>query len=114
MLLYTDGLIESRDGDLDSGVARLREVVAELAGRPLDELCDEVLDRLVHGRPDDDVALVAIRLHPQVTPAARSGRAGAGAADGSRRPVLNERSAHRAPASPSSSGCRCRAGRSAW
>jgi serine phosphatase RsbU (regulator of sigma subunit) len=33
--------------------------------RPLAELCDELLDRLVHGRPEDDVALVAIRLLPQ-------------------------------------------------
>jgi PAS domain S-box-containing protein len=62
VLLYTDGLIERRDGDLDDGMARLRAAATELAGLPLDELCDELLDRLVHGRPEDDVALVAIRL----------------------------------------------------
>src|SRR3954453_3824360 len=65
VLLYTDGLIERRDGDLDQGRARLREAAAALAGRPLDELCDELLDRLVQGRPEDDVALVAIRLVPR-------------------------------------------------
>ena len=62
VLLYTDGLIERRDADLDEGMARLRAVAAELAGAPLDVLCDELVDRLVHGRPDDDVALVAVRL----------------------------------------------------
>jgi PAS domain S-box-containing protein len=62
VLLYTDGLIERRDGDLDEGMARLRAAATDLAGVPLDELCDELLDRLVQGRPEDDVALVAIRL----------------------------------------------------
>jgi PAS domain S-box-containing protein len=62
VLLFTDGLIERRGGDLDEGMTRLRETAAGLAGLPLDELCDELLDRLVHGRPEDDVALVAIRL----------------------------------------------------
>jgi hypothetical protein len=38
--------------------------VIELAGRPLDELLDELIERLVHGRPEDDVALVAVRLRP--------------------------------------------------
>jgi PAS domain S-box-containing protein len=62
VLLYTDGLIERRGDDLDEGMSRLREAAAALADRPLDQLCDELLDRLVHGRPEDDVALVAIRL----------------------------------------------------
>jgi PAS domain S-box-containing protein len=65
VLLFTDGLIERRGGDLDEGMARLREAAAALADRPLPELCDELVDRLVHGRPEDDVALVAIRLLPQ-------------------------------------------------
>jgi serine phosphatase RsbU (regulator of sigma subunit) len=68
VLLYTDGLIERRDADLDTGLERLREALADLAGRPLQELCDELLARLVDGRPDDDVALVAIRLHRQDRP----------------------------------------------
>jgi PAS domain-containing protein len=63
VLMFTDGLIERRSGDLDSGMARLREVAAELAARPLAELCDEIIERLVQGRPEDDVALVALRLH---------------------------------------------------
>ena len=62
VLLFTDGLIERRDADLDEGMARLREAAADLAGAPLDVLCDQLVDRLVHGRPEDDVALVAVRL----------------------------------------------------
>jgi PAS domain S-box-containing protein len=68
VLLYTDGLIERRDADLDAGLERLREALADLADLPLQELLDEVLDRLVHGRPEDDVALVAVRLHRQDRP----------------------------------------------
>jgi serine phosphatase RsbU (regulator of sigma subunit) len=68
VLLFTDGLIERRDSDLDAGRARLRSAAAELASRPLPELCDELVRRLVDGHPEDDVALVAIRLHPQDRP----------------------------------------------
>ena len=59
VLLFTDGLIERRSSDLDAGMAALRDAALELADRPLDELCDEIIERLVSGRPEDDVALVA-------------------------------------------------------
>jgi hypothetical protein len=65
LLLYTDGLVEGRDLPLDEGVARLRAALAELADEPLSVLCDEVIERLRPGGPQDDVALVAIRLHPE-------------------------------------------------
>ncbi len=68
VLLYTDGLVERRDADLDAGLDRLREALVDLADLPLQELCDRLIDRLVEGRPDDDVALVAIRLHRQDRP----------------------------------------------
>jgi PAS domain S-box-containing protein len=68
VLLYTDGLIERRDADLDAGLVRLRDTLVELSDRPLGELLDEVIERLVHGRPEDDVALVAVRLHRQDQP----------------------------------------------
>jgi PAS domain S-box-containing protein len=64
VLLYTDGLVERRDGTIDSGMARLVEHLEELAGRPLEELCDALLRRMLHGTPQDDVALVAVRLAP--------------------------------------------------
>jgi PAS domain S-box-containing protein len=64
VLLYTDGLIERRGATLDDGLDRLRSCLAELAGRPLGELCDALLDRLLQGTPEDDVALVAVTVRP--------------------------------------------------
>jgi serine phosphatase RsbU (regulator of sigma subunit) len=68
VLLYTDGLVERRDQNLDDGLARLERTLAELAGLDLDTLCDELLARMLPPDPDDDVALVAVRLHPQDRP----------------------------------------------
>ena len=65
LLLYTDGLVEGRDLPLDEGIGRLRDALAELGDQPLDRLCDAVIERLRPERLQDDIALVAIRLHPQ-------------------------------------------------
>ncbi|MCV2488294.1 SpoIIE family protein phosphatase [Geodermatophilus sp. YIM 151500] len=62
VLLYTDGLVERRTGHLDAGTAVLRAALHELRHLPLEQLCDALLDRLVEGRPEDDVALVALRV----------------------------------------------------
>lgn len=70
VLLYTDGLVERRDQSIDDGLARLREVLLELADDDLglDELCDQVLSRMLPDDPEDDIALVAVRLHRQDRP----------------------------------------------
>jgi serine phosphatase RsbU (regulator of sigma subunit)/PAS domain-containing protein len=68
LFLYTDGLVEGRDLPLDEGVARLRAALAELADEPLSALCDAVIERLRPEGLQDDVALVAIRLHRQDRP----------------------------------------------
>ncbi len=68
LLLYTDGLVEGRKLPLDEGTARLRSVLAELADEPLADLCDAVIERLQPEGLQDDVALVAIRLHRQDRP----------------------------------------------
>ncbi|SFO71675.1 Serine phosphatase RsbU, regulator of sigma subunit [Geodermatophilus dictyosporus] len=63
VLLYSDGLVERRRTDLDSGIARLAEA---LAGDDAGSL-DDLLDRLLAGVPgstDDDVALLAVRVSP--------------------------------------------------
>ncbi len=68
VLLYTDGLVERRGQDLDAGLAQLREVLGELADRPLDDLCAQLLDRMLPDAVEDDVALIAVRLHRQDRP----------------------------------------------
>jgi serine phosphatase RsbU (regulator of sigma subunit) len=68
VLLYTDGLVEGPDLPLDDGVAQLRGLVEELGELPLDELCDQLVTRMRPGGSEDDVALVAVRLHPEDRP----------------------------------------------
>ncbi|RBY79782.1 histidine kinase [Geodermatophilus sp. TF02-6] len=62
LLLYTDGLVERRDRVVDDGVDRLAAELAALRERPIGELCDELLVRLLPEGAEDDVALVAVRL----------------------------------------------------
>ncbi|KUL44620.1 SpoIIE family protein phosphatase [Streptomyces regalis] len=59
--LYTDGLIESRERDVDAGHALLREALSASSGS-LDETCDHVLHALLPpGGAADDVALLLAR-----------------------------------------------------
>ena len=69
LLLYTDGLVESRQRDVWTGIEHLREKLEETArltrpdvAPPLEPLCDEVLDILGPGDRDDDIALLAARF----------------------------------------------------
>ncbi len=68
LLLFTDGLVEGSGSDLDRGVAALWAALSDLCGAPLDELCDSLLTRLVPEHGADDVALVAVRAHPEDRP----------------------------------------------
>jgi PAS domain S-box-containing protein len=68
LLLYTDGLVERRGQSLTIGLERLRRTLADLAEEDLDGLCDGLLQRLVPSGSEDDVALVAVRLHRQDRP----------------------------------------------
>ncbi|GAB3192104.1 hypothetical protein GCM10027261_03920 [Geodermatophilus arenarius] len=65
VLLFTDGLVERRTEGLDDGVTRLARALAELRDRPVEQVCDEVLARMVPDGAEDDVALVAVRLSPE-------------------------------------------------
>jgi serine phosphatase RsbU (regulator of sigma subunit) len=65
VVFYTDGLVEHGRTGIDEGVERLTRTLGELQGLPLEELCDQVLDRIVVGRTDDDIAVLAVRCHPQ-------------------------------------------------
>ncbi|WP_100500746.1 PP2C family protein-serine/threonine phosphatase [Geodermatophilus chilensis] len=68
LLLVTDGLAERRDSDLDSGLAALQEALRDLGRTPLEELCDTLLARMLPEPGADDVAIVAVRAHPEDRP----------------------------------------------
>ncbi|MGW3729503.1 PP2C family protein-serine/threonine phosphatase [Streptomyces sp. F001] len=63
LVLYTDGLIERRDEDIDAGLARLTTALAQDSTLAPDQLADTLLARLdvADGAPDD-IALIIIRL----------------------------------------------------
>jgi sigma-B regulation protein RsbU (phosphoserine phosphatase) len=61
VLLYTDGLVERRGSTLDEGTGWLVEALAPLAGRPLEQMCDALLEGMAGAVPDD-VAVLAVRV----------------------------------------------------
>lgn len=61
LLLYTDGLVETRDSDLSDRLTSLRRHGSHLAQLPLPDLCDKLLER-VEPSGEDDVALLAVRI----------------------------------------------------
>ncbi|MCI2237002.1 SpoIIE family protein phosphatase [Paenibacillus sp. TRM 82003] len=67
VLMYTDGLVERRGQSLEEGLDLLRRTLTELAaqGSDLDALCDGLLARMLPGQQEDDVAVVAVHLHPR-------------------------------------------------
>ncbi|MDX6227538.1 MAG: hypothetical protein QOI76_928 [Frankiales bacterium] len=62
LLLYTDGLVESRHRDLDHGLNRLRATAAHASAWPLETFCDHILSELARDHNEDDVTLLAVRV----------------------------------------------------
>ncbi len=64
LLFYTDGLVERRDRDVDDGIDALAGLLRDLAPRShdLEELSDQLLAGMIGEKPEDDVALVLVRL----------------------------------------------------
>jgi anti-sigma regulatory factor (Ser/Thr protein kinase)/PAS domain-containing protein len=60
LVLYTNGLIEGRNRDLDAGLELLRSALAS-AERPPEETCRVVLDVLLPPHAADDIALLVAR-----------------------------------------------------
>lgn len=60
LVLYTDGLIEDRNRDIDTGLDMLRDAL-QGPGRTPEETCQAVLDALLPARPSDDIALLVAR-----------------------------------------------------
>jgi PAS domain S-box-containing protein len=72
LVFYTDGLIESRERDIEAGLNEMLRVLTEVhrsahssSGTPpsLETVCDAVLEALVPDQPADDVALLIARTH---------------------------------------------------
>ena len=62
IVLYTDGLIESAERDVDSGMSRLAELLHTHHAQDLNQLCDSLSEALMPAdkeRPDDAALLVA-------------------------------------------------------
>ena len=62
LLLYSDGLIETRTADLDHGLDRLRAAARSLAALDVAELCDELVSAMVGVSVHDDVTVLAVRV----------------------------------------------------
>ncbi|WP_158641371.1 PP2C family serine/threonine-protein phosphatase [Amycolatopsis eburnea] len=62
MLIYTDGLVEQSGQGADARVVGRPRLLAVHGARPLPELPAELADRLACPDPDEDVALLAIRI----------------------------------------------------
>ncbi|MFE0648769.1 SpoIIE family protein phosphatase [Streptomyces sp. NPDC059534] len=61
LALYTDGLVESRDHPLDEGLSAFRHALTD-PERPLEDVCDRVLNSLNTGHGEDDIALLMARI----------------------------------------------------
>ncbi|GAA3814793.1 PP2C family protein-serine/threonine phosphatase [Nocardioides panacisoli] len=57
LVLYTDGLVERRDRDVEMGIAALRDTVGRLTG-PLTTLPGQLTAEMLPHGPEDDVALL--------------------------------------------------------
>jgi PAS domain S-box-containing protein len=70
LVLYTDGLVESRQRDIDDGLNAMCKVLSEVHLGPdgpphappsLETICDSVIDALLPEQPGDDAALLIAR-----------------------------------------------------
>jgi serine phosphatase RsbU (regulator of sigma subunit)/anti-sigma regulatory factor (Ser/Thr protein kinase) len=62
LAFYTDGLVESRDDDIEVGMHRLGSALAQ-PEQPLEELCSSVVETVPTQAGSDDVALLLARIH---------------------------------------------------
>ncbi|MBP2050033.1 serine phosphatase RsbU (regulator of sigma subunit)/PAS domain-containing protein/anti-sigma regulatory factor (Ser/Thr protein kinase) [Streptomyces griseochromogenes] len=60
LVLYTDGLVEDRDRDIDVGLELLGDALRRVPDASPEDTCRTVLDRLA-ARPSDDIALIVAR-----------------------------------------------------
>jgi hypothetical protein len=70
LVLYTDGMVESRQRDLDIGLNAMRKVLSEVELQPdglprdkssLENICDRLVEELLPDKAEDDAALLIAR-----------------------------------------------------
>jgi serine phosphatase RsbU (regulator of sigma subunit)/anti-sigma regulatory factor (Ser/Thr protein kinase) len=63
LVMFTDGLVESRDRDIDAGLTALLKALSQNSGQlSLETVCDRLTQRLIPGpAADDDAALLIAR-----------------------------------------------------
>ncbi|MEU7423300.1 SpoIIE family protein phosphatase [Streptomyces sp. NPDC040750] len=65
LVLYTDGLVETPDIDIEDALVDLGALLSEIGDRPLEDLADEVLRHSAAARERlDDVAVLLLRALP--------------------------------------------------
>ncbi|WP_405997068.1 SpoIIE family protein phosphatase [Streptomyces sp. NBC_00829] len=64
LVLYTDGLVRSRERDLSAGMELLRETLSAIPSSATpDDICDTLVRSLLPDHHRDDMALLAARAH---------------------------------------------------
>jgi len=64
LVLFTDGLVESRTADIDEGLDQLLAAVRQAGTSDPDTLCDRLLTELTGTHRADDIALLVLTRHP--------------------------------------------------
>lgn len=65
IMLYTDGLVESRTMPLDDGMDRLQRACSKEAGIDAEALADAVIDSIAMNEVEDDIALLVLQYAPK-------------------------------------------------
>ncbi|WP_326824540.1 SpoIIE family protein phosphatase [Streptosporangium sp. NBC_01639] len=61
LAFYTDGLVESRERDIDEGIGMVCDLLAD-RNQDLEEVCDRTIDAQRPGHERDDIALLLARV----------------------------------------------------
>lgn len=62
IIMFTDGLVETRDESIDEGIRRLMKAADAWRHLSLQELCDSIVQMLTADRsPEDDIAILILR-----------------------------------------------------
>lgn len=62
LLLYTDGLVEHRDSDIDAGIHEAVSLLSAYGDHPLPELLEALSRRAKGSSQHDDIAVLAVRV----------------------------------------------------